>query len=124
MELRLDQERYALCRLPPDAPDPPGRGSFRAVVRTPEEVSVACPEEDAPPGAVVEPGWRRLVVAGPLPLTAVGVLASLAGALADAGVPVFALSSYDTDHLLVRHGDLSQAVAALEAAGHRVTRPT
>jgi len=69
---------------------------------------------------VAERGWRALEVAGPLDLTMTGVMANLAGALAGAGVSLFAVSSYDTDVLLVREAQLAAAVAALRAAGHDV----
>jgi hypothetical protein len=59
-------------------------------------------------------------VQGPLDLTLTGVLAALAGALAEAGVSLFAVSTYDTDYLLVRQKDLDRAAAALRAAGHTV----
>ena len=68
-----------------------------------------------------EVGWRCLSVAGPLDFSLVGVLSGLTAALADARVPVFVLSSFDTDHLLVRAHDLDRAVAALRDAGHTVT---
>ena len=67
-----------------------------------------------------EGGWRALRVAGLLDFGLTGVLASLVGPLADAGVPVFALGTFDTDWLLVRAGDLERALDALRAAGHRL----
>ena len=112
----------AICRLDPQAELPPWaqRGAFRAMTRTATELSVVCPEEGVPPEVVCERGWRCLEVQGPLDLTLTGVLAALAGALAEAGVSLFAVSTYDTDYLLVRQKDLDRAAAALRAAGHTV----
>jgi len=68
----------------------------------------------------VETGWRALTVRGPVEFTLTGILAALSGALAAAGVPIFALSTFDTDHLLVKDADLDRAIAALREAGHDV----
>ena len=67
---------------------------------------------------MADDGWRALRVAGQLDLTETGVLASLAAPLAEAGVPIFAISTHDTDYLLVKDEKLEDAVAALTAAGH------
>ena len=112
----------AVCRLPADAPapaEPDERGSLFSVTRTATELSVVCPVSAAPEGATVETGWRALVVAGTLEFAMVGILSRLSSALADAGVSLFAISTYDTDYLLVQ--DLDGAVAALRGAGHQVT---
>jgi hypothetical protein len=91
-----------------------------AVVQTADELSVVCPDGRAPADAEVERGWTAYTVDGPLDFALTGVLASLTAAPAEAGVPVFAVSSYDTDHLLVRAGDAPAAERAWTAAGHRV----
>ena len=59
-------------------------------------------------------------VEGPLDLSLTGVMASLAGPLAEAGISIFAISTYDTDYLLVKAPDLDEAMAALRQAGHTV----
>lgn len=96
---------------------------LRAVTVTPAEISIVCPEEHTPEGARREDGWRALEVAGPLDFALTGILAALTVPLAEAAVSVFAVSTYDTDYLLVRAGELVEAVRVLEAAGHRVDRP-
>jgi hypothetical protein len=79
------------------------------------ELSVVCDEGDVPPSVErAERGWRVLHVAGPIPFETTGVIASLTGALAEAGVPVFVVSTYDTDLVLVKERDLERAVGALE----------
>lgn len=114
--------RLAVCRLPPDAPlaEWMWGGAVASVTRTEAEVSVVCAEAAPPAGVRAERGWRALRVRGPLPFEAVGVLAALTAPLAEAGVPVFSVSTYDTDVVLVRAGDLGGAVEALRAAGHAV----
>ena len=115
----------AVCRLPPDAPAPevPVGGALFAVTRTADELSVVCPAADAPPDATVEAGWLALVVDGPLDIGLTGILASLAVPLAEAGIPIFAISTYDTDYVLVREADLAAAVESLRGAGHQVADP-
>ena len=113
----------AVCRLPADAAAPPipDRAALFSVTRTSEELSIVCPAADAPGDAQVESGWRALAVEGPLDFGLTGILASLAQPLAAAGIPIFALSTYDTDYVLVRAPALEAAVAALRDAGHTVT---
>jgi hypothetical protein len=122
LTLELLPVRYAVCRLPAGWPAPaallaPGP-DLRVLARTPDELSLVCPEQDAPAEARVETGWRAFKVAGPLDFSLTGVLASLAAPLAAAGVSIFAVSTFDTDYLLVREASLAQARAALESAGH------
>ncbi|MQA84131.1 MAG: ACT domain-containing protein [Streptosporangiales bacterium] len=116
---------YAVCRLPPGARVPAevwrAAGGLVSVTTTPRETSVVCPEKVVPGGAKVEAGWRVLEVAGPLDFGLTGVLASLTVPLADAGISVFALSTYDTDYLLVRAAHLAEAVGTLREAGQDVT---
>ncbi|UMP04341.1 ACT domain-containing protein [Amycolatopsis sp. EV170708-02-1] len=117
---------YAVARLAPDAPVPanlldPGEPVLISLTRTPEELSVICPAGLAPAGATVEDGWRLLSVRGPLAFTLTGVIAALSSELAAAGVALFSMSTFDTDHVLVRAAELERAVKALREAGHEVT---
>ncbi|MGW4209797.1 ACT domain-containing protein [Lentzea sp. NPDC004789] len=115
---------YTVTRLAADAPVPSGlldpTDALVSVTRTPDEMSVIAPSSFALPADNAEKGWRLLTVRGPLEFTLTGIMAALAGELAAAGVSLFALSSYDTDHLLVKHSDLGRAVLALRAAGHEL----
>ena len=122
MKLLGLHELYAVVRLHPDAgvPEWIGGGHFWSVTRSDTELSVVCREEDVPAGASAERGWRALEVAGPLDFSLTGIVASLVSPLADAAVPIFVLSTFDTDYLLVREPDLPCAVEALRAAGHTV----
>jgi hypothetical protein len=74
-----------------------------------------------PEGTVCERGWRCLRVAGTMPFAVVGVLAALTAALAGAGISLFAVSTFDTDYLLVKKNDFEKAITALELAGHSVS---
>ena len=122
LTLSVREGRFAVCRLDPAGglPEWATRGEIYSVTRAPGELSVVCAEQDVPPGVVCEAGWSCLGVHGPLDFALCGVLASLTAPLADAGVAVFALSTHDTDYLLVKHGDLVRAVDALVRHGHAV----
>lgn len=113
---------YVVLRLPADAPAPPigPTDAFLSVTRTPDELSVVCPADAAVPAEQTERGWRLLTVRGPFEFALTGIMAALSGALAAAGVPLFAMSTFDTDHLLVQDADLDRAIAALRDAGHAV----
>ena len=124
MELLLGSETLSVCRLTADQPwpAPPDDGSLFSVTSTGDERSLVCRADLAPAGARIEAGWRVLTVVGPLDFALVGVMADLTAAVARAGVSVFVLSTFDTDHLLVRIDDLDTADRALTAAGHSVIR--
>lgn len=123
LRLVVLDERLAVCRLEPDAGVPAWAtvGGFFSVTRTEDELSVVCPEEHVPEGTVCERVWRALKVEGPLDFSLVGVMASLAAPVAEAGVSIFALSTYDTDYLLVKEENLDLAVATLRERGHEVS---
>jgi uncharacterized protein len=116
---------YSILRLPPGtAPDPAlfrvGGVTVVSVISGPDGVTVVCPTRVAPESEHREDGWRLLSVRGPLEFALTGIMAALSGELAQAGVSLFAVSTYDTDHVLVKADDLERAVRALREAGHEV----
>ncbi|HET7146648.1 MAG TPA: ACT domain-containing protein [Gaiellaceae bacterium] len=123
MKLFVLDELYAIVRLGPDA-ELPGwarGGHFWSVTRTESELSIVCAQDDVPDDESAERGWCALEVSGPpLDFSLTGVVASLVTPLADAAIPIFVLSTFETDYLLVRERDLEPAVEALTAAGHAV----
>lgn len=127
LDLDLHAEPMAIWRLGPDEPTPAwveaAAGPLVSVTRTPDEVSVVAAEQHMPPDVQAMTGWRALSVRGPLAFSLTGILASLAVPLAEAQVPIFVVSTFDTDWLLVGIDRLDAAVASLEAAGHRIHRP-
>jgi hypothetical protein len=108
----------AVAKLDAEAPWPDWlSGSLCSVTRTPDELSIVCEESVLPDDLDAERDWRALAVVGPIAFTEVGVLASLAVPLRDADVSIFAISTFDTDYVLVRGTDLDRALKALEQAG-------
>jgi hypothetical protein len=123
MHLEAIEVRLAVCRLDPDSDVPPwadrARG-FTSVTRTSDELSVVCAHDDVPEGVPMEGPWRALRVQGPIVMTLIGVVAALADPLADAGISIFAISTFDTDYILVHEPDFEAAVGVLTQAGHVV----
>ena len=115
-------EAYAICRLGPDARLPAwaGEARFLSITRTESELSIVCEEKAVPEEVHAERSRRLMKVEGTLAFSLTGVLASIAGPLATAGISIFAMSTYDTDYLLVSNQNLQEAGEVLEAAGHVV----
>src|ERR1700754_1954314 len=118
MELTVLPETLAICRLPAGDRIPSWaleeHEALSSITRTADELSIVCAEEAVPPDDVqAEPGWRALQVPGPIPFATTGVLASIAPPRAAAGISIFAVSTYDTDYVLVREDDVERALAVL-----------
>ena len=124
LELSLLPERFAISRLAADSPIPDWatQGPFFSVTRTGDELSVVTELSRVPVGVQSQSGWRVLKVQGPFVLSEIGVLAALAAPVSEAKISLFAVSTFDTDYLLVTSETLSAAIAALERAGHTVHR--
>ena len=124
LELTLLPERFAISRLAADAPVPDWatQGPFYSVTRTADELSIVTELSRVPTGVQSQCGWRILKVHGPFVLSEIGVLVALAAPLAEARVSLFAVSTFDTDYLLVASETLPAAIAALERAGHTIHR--
>ena len=122
LTLTLLAEPLAVCRLDPHSAPPAWAwsGPLVSITRSAEELSVVCAAASVPPDARAEQPWRALKVAGPLDFSLTGILASLAVPLAAADVSIFAVSTYDTDYVLVRSAQLDAALDALRRAGHTI----
>ena len=122
LTLALLPERLAIGKLPARSPCPDWavESSFCCVTRTPEELSVVCPEENIPDGISCDRGWRALKIEGPLDLSDIGIVLSLAEPLAENGVSIFVVSTYETDYTLVRESQLDAALKALGEQGHTI----
>lgn len=125
-ELRFLPGRFCICRLDPQA-DVPGwavRGGFFSVTRTQDELSIVCDEAFVPDGVLCAGGYAALMVQGPLDFSLVGILSPISAVLAQANVSIFALSTYDTDYILMRESDRAAAAEALAKAGYIVRGQT
>lgn len=121
-ELIILPETFAVCRLESGAAIPLwAQGEFVSISFSADELSIVCEQGNVPEHVNASRGWRCLRVAAKLDLSLVGVISALTGVLAEAGISVFVVSTYDTDYFLVRAEYLDKAVEALINAGHAVT---
>src|SRR5215510_4353834 len=122
LTITVHPEKYAICRLDAGTSVPvwAGGARFLSVTRTALELSVVCEDTMVPEAVHAERDRRLLQIEGTLAFALIGVLASVAEPLARAELSIFAVSTYDTDYLLISEKDLHRATEVLEAAGHTV----
>ncbi|NGX57270.1 MAG: hypothetical protein K940chlam3_00158 [Chlamydiae bacterium] len=113
IDLTLMPGDYSICRLEPSSEIPIMQDGFISVTKTEDELSVICHVGNEPSGAKCELNWNLLKVAGPLDFSLVGILAQISAVLADAGISIFAISTFDTDYILVKKENLDCATQAL-----------
>ncbi|MBP1702607.1 MAG: hypothetical protein H6Q38_1714 [Chloroflexi bacterium] len=120
--LRLLPGRLGVTRLAVDSELPiwAREGVLWAAVRTRQELSIVCEERFVPPEVRSERGWRGLQVEGQLDFSLLGILAGIATILAEAGVSIFVISTYDTDYVMVKESALERALNALKRAGYLI----
>lgn len=124
LTITVHPDLYAICRLgvEADVPEWAGTSKFLTISKTGSELSIVCEEKLAPAEIHAERGRRLMQVEGTLAFSLTGILAAMAVPLAEAQVSIFAVSTYDTDYVLVSEKDLEKAIGALEAAGHAVQK--
>lgn len=122
LKLKILPKRLAVCRLDAEAPLPDwiDQSDFYAITRTEEELTVVCDEALVSLGTKSETGWRCLKVEGPLDFSEIGIIFSLTQPLAESGISVFLISTFDTDYLMAKENDLTKTIDVLTAVGHRV----
>lgn len=111
LTLHILENRLAVCRLEPESPMPDWalHSPFFSLTKTEDEISIICNEDSVPEDAQTEGGWRAFKVQGPLEFSQTGILSSLASPLAIADISIFALSTFETDYLLVKEDKLEKA---------------
>ena len=116
LTLQIFEPELAICRLPPTSPIPAWirDKDFISVTRTPDELSIVCSEARVPGEVEAERNWRMLGIKGPLDFSMTGVLASLVNPLADAGIALLAISTYNTDYILVKTDCFERALGILQ----------
>jgi hypothetical protein len=124
LRLSILDERFAICKLKSghEVPDWALKAGFFSVTRTSNELSIVCPEQNVPEGSLFKGGWRALGIEGPLDFSLTSVLVSVAEPLAAADVSIFAVSTYNTDYVLIQEDRLDTAVEALRDHGHEIVK--
>lgn len=122
LSLKLFNETYGICRLGSSEEFPIwAKGEeFISVTKTKDELSIVCLEEGIPSDVKCERDWRILKVLGPLDLSLIGVLAEISTLLADVKVSIFAISTFDTDYILIKNKDVNRAAEVLSSNGYNV----
>jgi uncharacterized protein len=124
IEVRLLPETFSVCGLASNSPIPSQvlGSSCLSITRTADELSIVCEQSLAPLNAKIEKDWRAFKVLGKLDFVLTGILASIANPLAQAKISIFAISSFDTDYVLVREMDIVAAETVLIESGIKVAK--
>jgi len=119
--LSVLEETFSIHRLAPDAslPEAVSECDFYSLSKTTDELSLVCPEHLAVKSEKSNPDWKCLKVAGPLDFELTGILAGITEVLAKEKLSVFAISTFDTDYILIKKQGLTAAISALERAGYQ-----
>jgi hypothetical protein len=122
LKFRQLRRTYAIVRLGPDAPVPDWatKGDFTSITRTNDELSIVCPTENLPSDVRSSHRWICLKLKGPFRFSLTGVLLSFIEPLSSSAIPIFAISTYDTDYVFVQEPDSERALDALYQAGHEL----
>ncbi|GAA4009108.1 ACT domain-containing protein [Deinococcus rubellus] len=117
-----DPTEFAVAQWPPAADLPAAllTGSFFSLTRSEDELSLVCEAHLLPEGTTHASGWVAFKLHGPFDFGLTGILAAVLNPLRDAGVGIFAMSTFDTDYVLVKRERLTEAQTALRSAGHRI----
>lgn len=120
LKFRRLERYYGIIRLAPEAsvPDWASKGAFTSITRTRDELSIVCPNENLPADITLSHRWICLKLEGPFPFSQTGVLLLFIEPLSSKGIPIFAISTYDTDYVLIQEEWAATAIEALQAAGH------
>ena len=116
------KDKFVVCRFDSFSQIPESilQCHFYSITKTADELSIVCPEEFFPKDGKCEINWKCLKIHGPLDFAQSGILSSMATPLATAGISIFALSTYDTDYVMVKDHDLERAIDTLTQSGHQV----
>jgi len=111
---------FAIVRLAPNAaiPEWATKGDFISIARTAEELSIVCPSRSLPADVLSSHSWQCFKLDGPFPFSQTGILLSFIEPLSSQGIPIFAISTYDTDYVLIQEDFAGRALDALQKAGH------
>ena len=124
LQLSLLDEMYGICVFPNNAPIPEWvvTASLCSITRTKKELTIVCPQNIIPDEIEHDRNWRCFRIDGSFDLNQIGIISSLAVFLAQAGISMLVVSSYDTDYILVKEEKVEQAIAVLSDNGHLIFR--
>ena len=122
LTMKLLKEKYGVCRLDKNEliPKWAQNSDFFSITKTCDELSIVCIQDDIPNNILCEKDWRILKIEGPLDFSLIGILASISTILAQSGISIFAISTYDTDYILVKNKNIGDAIQALTKERYEV----
>ena len=122
LTMKLLNGKYGVCRLDKNEliPGWAQNSDFFSITKTSDELSIVCSQDDIPDDIKCEKDWRMLKILGPLDFSLIGILSSISTILAQKGISIFAISTYDTDYILVKNKDIDNAIAALIAERYEI----
>ncbi|MGL4989655.1 MAG: ACT domain-containing protein [Sarcina sp.] len=124
LTLKLLKEKYGVCRLQKNDSIPSWafEGEFYSITKTEDELSVVCLENNITEEIKCEKDWNVLKIEGPLDFSLVGILSKISSALAKNSIRIFAISTYDTDYILVKGKDIDESIEVLINENYDVIR--
>lgn len=122
LTLRLLKDKYGVCRLNKDdkIPSLALKGEFFSITKTDDELSIVCLEENIQGNIKCEKEWRILKILGPLDFSLIGILSKVSIVLAENRISIFAVSTYDTDYIMVKENDVDNAIKVLYDKGYDI----
>ena len=124
LQLSLLKDKYGICTLPNTAPIPDWAltQSLASITRTEKELTIVCRLEILPSQYQSGLKWRCFKIDGSFDLNQIGVISSISSPLADAGISIYVISTYDTDYFLIQEQNLEKTISTLSDIGHNITR--
>ena len=124
LQLSLLKDKYGICTLPNTAPIPDWAltQSLASITRTEKELTIVCRLEILPSQYQSDLNWRCFKIDGSFDLNQIGVISSISSPLADAGISIYVISTYDTDYFLIQEQNLEKTISVLSSSGHYITK--
>lgn len=115
LKLKLLKDMYGVCRLNNNSkiPEWGSKGEFSSITRTEDELSIVCLQNNIPEGIQCEKSWKVFKIEGPLDFSLIGILSAISSLMAEKGISIFAISTYDTDYILIKDKELNKAIEVL-----------
>ncbi len=124
LKLSLLKDKYGICTLPATTPIPDWAlmQSLISITRTKEELTIVCRQDIIPSQCKCDLNWRCFKVDGTFDLNQTGVISSISSPLADAGISIYVISTYNTDYFMVQEDKVNQTISVLSNSGHSITK--